>query len=76
MKKSLFVRKAFLSLLVLLVTLATCPGGAVAAEKKVRVALVLAGFLGDKSFNDSAYAGLQRAEKDFGSMDGSTTSAM
>lgn len=66
MKKSLFVRKAFLSLLVLLVTLAACPGGAVAAEKKVRVALVLAGFLGDKSFNDSAYAGLQRAEKDFG----------
>ena len=37
-----------------------------AAEKPVKVALVLAGFLGDKSFNDSAYQGLERAMTDFG----------
>lgn len=37
-----------------------------AAAKPVRVALVLAGFLGDKSFNDSAYEGLERAKADFG----------
>ncbi|MDA1470222.1 BMP family ABC transporter substrate-binding protein [Brachyspira hyodysenteriae] len=34
--------------------------------KKIRVALVLAGFLGDKSFNDSSYIGAQQAQKDFG----------
>ncbi|WP_157147976.1 BMP family lipoprotein [Brachyspira pilosicoli] len=34
--------------------------------KKIRVALVLAGFLGDKSFNDSSYLGAQQAQKDFG----------
>lgn len=33
---------------------------------KLRVALVLAGFLGDKSFNDSSYIGAQQAQKDFG----------
>gem|GEM_PF-7067700 len=32
----------------------------------IRVALVLSGFLGDQSFNDSAYQGLQRAIEDFG----------
>lgn len=39
-----------------------------AAETKepMKVALVLAGFLGDKSFNDSAYEGILQAEKDFG----------
>ena len=36
------------------------------AADKVRVALVLSGFLGDKSFNDSAYEGLKRAEDEFG----------
>lgn len=35
-------------------------------EGKLRVALVLAGFLGDKSFNDSSYIGAQQAQKDFG----------
>lgn len=39
---------------------------AMAADKPVKVALVLAGFLGDKSFNDSAYQGLERAIADFG----------
>ncbi|MCL2683918.1 MAG: BMP family ABC transporter substrate-binding protein [Synergistaceae bacterium] len=36
------------------------------AADKVRVALVLSGFLGDKSFNDSAYEGLVRAIDEFG----------
>lgn len=35
-------------------------------EGKLRIALVLAGFLGDKSFNDSSYIGAQQAQKDFG----------
>ncbi|MGL5949796.1 MAG: BMP family lipoprotein [Cetobacterium sp.] len=37
-----------------------------AFSKDLKVGLILAmGGLGDKSFNDSAYAGLQKAEKDF-----------
>lgn len=32
----------------------------------VKVAMVLSGFLGDKSFNDSSYEGAQQAIKDFG----------
>jgi len=36
------------------------------APKKLRVALVLSGYLGDRSFNDSAFLGLQQAEKEFG----------
>lgn len=36
------------------------------AKEPMKVALVLAGFLGDKSFNDSAYEGILQAEKDFG----------
>lgn len=35
-------------------------------SSKLRVALVLAGFLGDKSFNDSSYIGAQQAQNDFG----------
>ncbi len=31
----------------------------------IRVALVLSGFLGDKSFNDSAWQGVQRAQEEF-----------
>jgi basic membrane protein A len=34
-------------------------------EDKLRVAVVLAGFLGDKSFNDSAWEGIQKAEEEF-----------
>ncbi|HOO63987.1 MAG TPA: BMP family ABC transporter substrate-binding protein, partial [Synergistaceae bacterium] len=37
-----------------------------ASAEPVKVALVLAGFLGDKSFNDSAYEGLEQAMQDFG----------
>ncbi|HAE92168.1 MAG TPA: BMP family ABC transporter substrate-binding protein [Tissierella sp.] len=35
-------------------------------KDKLKVALVYAGFLGDKSFNDSAHEGAMRAVKDFG----------
>jgi basic membrane protein A len=56
-----FVLFAFVAAFVLAVS---C-GSAFAADK-VRVALVLSGFLGDKSFNDSAYEGLKRAESEFG----------
>ena len=35
-------------------------------KKKLKVAVVFSGFLGDKSFNDSAYEGLKKAEADFG----------
>lgn len=35
-------------------------------EKKLKVALVYSGFLGDKSFNDSAHEGAMRAVEDFG----------
>lgn len=53
---------------VLLVTLiASCSNTQNSKEEgKLRVALVLAGFLGDKSFNDSSYIGAQQAQKDFG----------
>lgn len=37
-----------------------------APTKPLKVALVYAGFLGDKSFNDSAHEGALRAVKDFG----------
>ena len=36
------------------------------SKKKLKVAVVFSGFLGDKSFNDSAYEGLKKAEADFG----------
>lgn len=53
------MRKRFFSLIFLLVS-------ALALATPVKVGLVLAmGGLGDKSFNDSAYAGLTKAEKDF-----------
>lgn len=35
-------------------------------EEPIKVALLFSGFLGDQSFNDSAYAGIQRAVEDFG----------
>lgn len=34
-------------------------------EEPIRVAVVLSGFLGDKSFNDSAWQGVQRAQEEF-----------
>jgi basic membrane protein A len=36
------------------------------AAGKTRVALIVTGMLGDQSFNDSMYAGLQRAKSEFG----------
>lgn len=45
---------------------APAPGGNANGEKKLKVALVYAGFLGDKSFNDSAHEGALRAVKDYG----------
>ena len=40
-------------------------GGDSSADE-IGVALIVNGTIGDKSFNDLAYAGLQQAEKDFG----------
>ncbi|NMB21120.1 MAG: BMP family ABC transporter substrate-binding protein [Firmicutes bacterium] len=56
-KKLLIVLSLSLVLLIGTVTMAASP---------VRVALVLSGFLGDQSFNDSAHQGLLRAVEDFG----------
>lgn len=36
------------------------------AEDAIGIALIVNGTIGDKSFNDLAYAGLQKAEEDFG----------
>ncbi len=41
-------------------------GTSTTSGKKIKVALVLTGSLGDKSYNDSCYAGLQRAQKKYG----------
>lgn len=41
------------------------PAGDGNGEEPTKVAVVLAGFLGDKSFNDSAWEGVQRAEEEF-----------
>lgn len=61
--------KKLLSVLVLSLCLfdASCSDSQSSKESgKLRVALVLAGFLGDKSFNDSSYIGAKQAENDFG----------
>jgi basic membrane protein A len=53
-------------------TASSTTGGSPAGGKKVRVGLVFdSGGRGDKSFNDSAYAGLERAQKELG-VDGKT----
>ncbi|MCT9077476.1 BMP family lipoprotein [Streptomyces fulvoviolaceus] len=54
-----------------MLALAACGGsdgdsGTSGASGKTRIKLVVNGGLGDKSFFDSAYAGLKRAEKDLG----------
>lgn len=43
-----------------------CAGSAPAAEKKPRIIVTLPGMLGDKSYNDSCKAGIDRAVADFG----------
>ncbi|MDR1949868.1 MAG: BMP family ABC transporter substrate-binding protein [Spirochaetaceae bacterium] len=43
-------------------TAGTAPG----TKPAIRVALIVTGMLGDKSFNDSMYAGLERARNEFG----------
>lgn len=61
--------KRILTVLALSVMLILSCSNAQSSKKqsgKLRVALVLAGFLGDKSFNDSSYIGAQQAQKDFG----------
>ncbi len=42
------------------------PDGSSKGEEKLKVALIYSGFLGDKSFNDSAHEGAMRAVEDFG----------
>ncbi|MDO5690353.1 MAG: BMP family ABC transporter substrate-binding protein [Tissierellia bacterium] len=76
MKKKLLVVVSVLMVVAMLLT--ACGGNSQPAEKaeqgekaaeggkKIRVALVLSGFLGDKSFNDSAYEGVQKALEEFG----------
>ncbi len=60
-------RKAVIGVLAALLALTLITGApAQGATKKLRVALVLSGYLGDRSFNDSAFQGLKQAEKEFG----------
>jgi len=59
-------KPAFLALLVAVWGLASCgaPGG---SQRVLRIGMILArGGLGDRSFNDSAYSGLQSAQQQFG----------
>ncbi len=67
------MRKLFITMLAMATLfLAACggkkeEGKEVAAESKLNVGIVLSiGGLGDKSFNDSAYRGLEEAKKDLG----------
>jgi basic membrane protein A len=69
-KKMKTVKRVFVLALVLAVAGMAFGGGGQqksgGGEKKVRVALIVTGMLGDRSFNDSMYAGLQRAKDEFG----------
>jgi len=42
------------------------PAAEASSDKPLKVALIYSGFLGDKSFNDSAHEGLLRAQSEFG----------
>jgi basic membrane protein A len=50
---------------VFLVGFVSFAGAEAQAQEKTRVALVLSGFLGDESFNDSAFRGLEKAAEDY-----------
>lgn len=68
--------KKVLSLLLVLILVASMVAGCSSGDKgatdngggedKLKVAVIYSGFLGDKSFNDSAHDGLLRAIEDFG----------
>lgn len=68
------MKKRVLSLLLviaLVLSLAACGGGDATEQggdeaAKTRVAIVFSGNLGDKSYNDSCYAGAEKAVEDFG----------
>lgn len=51
---------------VMAMVITACLGSAVSAEKPLEVAVIIAGALGDRSFNDSANAGLVRAMEELG----------
>lgn len=61
-------RKILLVILmaILVFSVLSMEGNVIAAKKPIKVAVVLAGFLGDKSFNDSAFEGVKQAQKEFG----------
>ncbi len=62
-----FVAAAALAGVLLVYGLSGRPQPARASDKRLRVALIFdVGGRGDKSFNDSAYAGLERAAHDYG----------
>lgn len=58
--------KVSLALAVSAMLLAAFGAVAAAGEKSLGVVLIVNGNIGDKSFNDLAYAGLKRAEKELG----------
>lgn len=63
----MFHRMRFMVVLTVLLTLVIGTGMAQAQESDLRVALIIAqGGLGDRSYNDSAFAGLTLAAQDFG----------
>lgn len=78
MKKRQIRKKRLMALALVAAVLAGCGTGAggdsgggnssegESAADEIGVALIVNGTIGDKSFNDLAYAGLQQAEKDFG----------
>ena len=67
MERGLEIVKKFLFLIVMVVVLGlVCAGCAVAAEQKPRFIVTLPGMLGDRSYNDSCKAGIDRAVEEFG----------
>lgn len=60
------MKKFFAILIVLSIVLAAGFASVNAADEPLKVALIYSGFLGDKSFNDSAHVGAMKAVDDFG----------